>query len=104
MQGENSCRGGTPFRIDSHHFCANKKVTASQDDGFVEGLKTSGWVRKKTRKGRKVTDSRMTKEGRARLLPTESDWWTDAFFIILGWLGHDNSGRVDEPLQHVPIL
>jgi hypothetical protein len=24
--------------MESHHFCANKKVTGSQDDGFVEGV------------------------------------------------------------------
>ncbi len=42
LQGENSCRGGTPLRTHSHHFCANKKVTASQDDGFVWGRKAAG--------------------------------------------------------------
>ena len=32
VAGENGCRGGTPFRIDRHHFCANEKVTGSRDD------------------------------------------------------------------------
>jgi hypothetical protein len=57
LQGENSCRGGTPFRIDSHLFARIKKVTASQDDGFVEGLKTSGWVCEQHEMIEKVTGS-----------------------------------------------
>ena len=31
LQGENSYRGGTPFRIDSHYFCASKKSQAQDD-------------------------------------------------------------------------
>jgi hypothetical protein len=41
---------------------ANKKVTASQDDGFVEGLKTSSWVCEKHETIEKVTGSQDDKK------------------------------------------
>jgi hypothetical protein len=71
VQGESSCWDGrdapspstTAFSNDSDRFCAKaKKVTGSQDDGFVGGLEITGSICSNTKRSKKSQAPGMTKE------------------------------------------